>query len=132
MRKSPFCTKLTQVMDFKETETHCGQSPVMIHNTSNKGIWPKNISNSMHGIKSAYLEIANLALLIPFMEFEIFCGQIPSFELLWICHYWTLFITYLSLFQIRNLRQFCAKRSFYQKDIHTSFPFLFLSVRLSY
>ena len=39
MRKSPFCTKLTQVMDFKETETHCGQSPVMIHNTSNEGIW---------------------------------------------------------------------------------------------
>ena len=34
----------------------------------------------MHGIKSATLEIANLALLILCMEFEIFCGQIPSFE----------------------------------------------------
>ena len=76
MRKSPFCTKLTQVMDFKETETHCGQSPVMIHNTSNKGIWPKNISNSMHGIKSFKLAIS--------------------------------------------------------KDIHTAFPFFFLSVLLSY
>ena len=31
---------------------------------------------------SATLEIANLALLTPWMEFENFCGQIFSFEVL--------------------------------------------------
>ena len=37
-------------------------------------------SNSMQGVKSAKLEIANLALLIPCMEFEKKLVQIPSFE----------------------------------------------------
>ena len=32
--------------------------------------------------KTATLEITNLALLIPCMEFEFFCGQIPLFEVL--------------------------------------------------
>ena len=36
----------------------------------------------MHGVKSATLEIANLALLTPCTEFENFCDQIPSFEVL--------------------------------------------------
>ena len=75
---------------------------------------------------------ANLALLITCMEFEIFCGQIPSFKVLWICHYYTLSIMYLSLFQIQNLCQFWAKSGFSQKDTHTAFSFLFPSVLLSY
>ena len=62
---------------------------------------------------------------------EIFCGQIPSFEVLWMCHYWTFSIMCLSFFQIQNLCQFWAKRWFSQKDIHTAFPFLFPSVLLS-
>ena len=51
------------------------------------GIWPQKFSNSMHGIKSAKLAISKVALLILCMEFEIFCGQILSFEVLWVCHY---------------------------------------------
>ena len=43
-------------------------------------------SNSMQGVKSAKLEIANLALLIPCMEFEISWVQIPSFEVFGMCH----------------------------------------------
>ena len=39
-------------------------------------------SNSMHEVKSATLEIANLALLTPCIKFEKNCGQIPSFEVL--------------------------------------------------
>ena len=54
LRKSTFCSKLTQILDFEKTETHYD---------SNKGIWAEKISNSMHWIKSATLEIANLALL---------------------------------------------------------------------
>ena len=34
----------------------------------------------MQGIKSAQLEIANLALLIPCMEVQFFLVQIPLFE----------------------------------------------------
>ena len=49
---------------------------------SNEGVWTQKISNFMQGIKSAKLEIANLALLIPCMEFEFFCVQIPSCEVL--------------------------------------------------
>ena len=67
LRKSPFCPELTQILDLEETETHYGLSL-------------QKISNSMHGIKSATLEIANMALFTPCMEFEKFCGQIPSFE----------------------------------------------------
>jgi hypothetical protein len=33
----------------------------------------------MHGIKSAKLAISKVALLTLYMEFEFFCGQIPSF-----------------------------------------------------
>jgi hypothetical protein len=36
----------------------------------------------MHWIKSAKLAISKVALLIQCMEFENFCGQIPSFEVL--------------------------------------------------
>ena len=36
----------------------------------------------MHGVKSAKLAISKVALLTPRMEFENFCGQIPSFEVL--------------------------------------------------
>ena len=93
---------------------------------SKNWLWKHNFSDL-----SATLVMTNLALLIPCMEFEIFCGQIPSFEVLWICHYYTLSISYLSLFQIQNLCQFCAKRWFSQKGIHTAFPFLILSVLLS-
>ena len=53
-----------------------------IHSTSNEGIWSQKFSNSMHGVKSATLEIANLALLTLCAEFENFCDQIPSFEVL--------------------------------------------------
>ena len=53
-----------------------------IRNTLKEGIWPQKISTSMHGVKSATLEIANLALLTLCTEFEIFCDQIPSFEVL--------------------------------------------------
>ena len=43
----------------------------------------KKISTSIHGVKSATLEIANLALLIQCMEFEIFLAKyVPSFEVL--------------------------------------------------
>ena len=42
----------------------------------------KKNSTSMHRVKSATLEIANLALLTPCKEFENFCDQIPSFEVL--------------------------------------------------
>ena len=80
LRKSPFCPELTQILDLEETETHYGKSSIMAH--SNEGIWPQKISTSIHGVKSATLEIANLALLTPWMEFENFCGQIPSFEVL--------------------------------------------------
>jgi hypothetical protein len=41
-----------------------------IQNTWNEGIWAKIISNFMQGIKSAKLEIVNLELLIPCIEFE--------------------------------------------------------------
>ena len=34
----------------------------------------------MHGVKSAKLAISKVALLTPCMEFENFCGYIPSFE----------------------------------------------------
>jgi hypothetical protein len=51
-----------------------------IQNTSNEGIWAKQNSNSMQGIKSAKLAISNLTLLIPCIEFEFFLAQIPSFE----------------------------------------------------
>ena len=46
------------------------------------GRWPQKISTSMHGVKSATLEIANLTLLTPCTEFENFCDQILSFEVL--------------------------------------------------
>ena len=59
LRKSTFCPKLTQTLDWEETDTHYGQSRLM----ANEGIWPQKMSNSMHGIKSATLEIANSVLL---------------------------------------------------------------------
>ena len=49
-------------LDFEETETHVWKSLLMAH--------------------SKQLEIANLALLIPCMEFEHFCVQILSNEVL--------------------------------------------------
>ena len=84
LEKSPFCTELTQILNLKETETHYGKSLKRrhIHSTSNEGIWPQKFSNSMHGIKSAKLAISKVALLTPCMEFEFFCGKIPSFEVL--------------------------------------------------
>ena len=66
----------------------------------------------MHGVKSAKLAISKVALLTPCMEVEIFCGQIPSFEVLWMCHYWTFSIMCLSFFQIQNMCQFWTKRLF--------------------
>ena len=90
----------------------------------------------MREVKSAKLAISKVALLTPCMEVKIFCGQIPSFEVLWMCHYWTFSIMCLSFFQIQNLCHsefvsFWAKRWFSQKDIHTAFSFLFSSVLLS-
>ena len=84
LRKSPFCPELTQILDLEETKTHYGKK---FHNGTfialqMKVFGQKKISNSVHGVKSAKLAISKVALLTPCMEFEIFCGQIPSFEVL--------------------------------------------------
>ena len=89
------------------------------------------MSYSVHGVKSDNSAISKVALLTPCMEVDIYCGQIPSFEVLWMCHYKTFSIMCLSFFQIQNLCQFWAKRWFSQKDIHAAFPFLFPSVLLT-
>ena len=68
LRKSPFCPELTHILDLEETETHYGKSFIMAH--------------SVHGVKSGKLAISSVALLTPCMEVEIFCYQIPSFEVL--------------------------------------------------
>ena len=78
-------------------------------------------------VKHTKLAISKVALLTPCMEFEIFCGQMPSFEVLWMCHYQTFFYNVsLNLFQIQYLCQFWSKSGFSQKDTNTAFSFLFL------
>ena len=72
----------------------------------------------MQGIKSAKSEIANLALLIPSMEFEVFWAQIPSFEVFWMSNDSTFSKMCLSFFQIKDLGQFRSKSAFSQKDTY--------------
>ena len=102
-----------------------------IQNTSNEGIWAQKTSNSMDGIKSAKLAISDLALLIPCMEFKLFCPKITSLEVFWKCHYYTFSKFCLSFFQIKDLGQFRSKSAFSQKDTYLAFSFLFPSVLLS-
>ena len=47
-----------------KTPRHWNSTVMALSNTSNEGIW-EQFSNSMRGIKSAKLEIYDLALLIP-------------------------------------------------------------------
>ena len=64
----------------------------------------------MHGVKTAILEIANSALVIPWAEFENFvtkCLYLKCYE----CAIMKIYsIMSLSLFQIQNLCQLWAKR----------------------
>ena len=123
LRKSPFCPELTQILDLEETETHYGKSSIMEHSQHFKWKYlaPKKFNLHDQGQKCHFRNCQCT-------EFEIFCDQIPSFEVLWMCHYETFSIMCLSFFQIQNLCQFWAKRWFSQKDIHTAFLFLFPSV----
>ena len=121
LRKLPFCPELTQILEVEEA--HYGKS-------SNEGIWPWKNSISNARVNSATSEIANLALLTPCTKFEKFCGQISSFEVLWMCHYETFSIMCLSLFQIQN---FCQNGDFLKRTSvqHFHFPFLVFSYHVS-
>ena len=52
-----------------------------------------------------------------------FCGQIPSFEVLWMCHYLIFSKMCLSLFQIQNSGQ---KGNFFKRTFIQLFQFCFL------
>ena len=131
LRKSPFCPELTQILDLEETETHYGKSSIMAHSKHFKWrhLATKKFNFHAWGQK-CHFRNCQFGTFDP-VQFENFCDQIPSFEVLWMCHYETFSIMCLSLFQIQNLCQFWTKRWFSQKDIHTAFPFLFPSVLLS-
>ena len=69
----------------------------------------------MHRIKSATLEIANLAILILCIKFEKFCGQTPTFEMLWVCQLQNVSIMGLSLYQIQKLCHCWSKKVIFSK-----------------
>ena len=56
---------------------------------------------------------------------------VPSFEGLWMCHYYTLSKMCLSFFKIQDLGQSRSKNTFFQKHTCMAFSFLFPSVLLS-
>ena len=67
LRKSPFCTKLTQILNLEETEIHYGQSLVMTYsNTSNEGIWPQKFSNSINDFETMCLNLFQIQNLCKF------------------------------------------------------------------
>jgi hypothetical protein len=79
LRKSPFFPELTQTLDLEETETHYGKK---FHNGTFIALQMKVFGHKKFQILCTWSKVPNWQFLHFCTEFENFCDQIPSFEVL--------------------------------------------------